>query len=75
MRTIKILLVVLFALYFSDSYAQTARLQVIHNSDRCFGSTDIYLNGIYYLKFRFREATPYIDVPAGTPIKYRCCAW
>jgi len=50
--------------------AQTARLQVIHNAaDPGAVSVDIYLNGILLLdNFGFREATPYIDAPAGTPI-------
>lgn len=50
--------------------AQTARLQVIHNAaDPSAVSVDIYLNGTLLLdNFGFREATPYIDAPAGTPI-------
>jgi hypothetical protein len=51
-------------------FAQTARLQVIHNAaDPGAVSVDIYLNGGLLLdNFGFRDATPYIDAPAGTPI-------
>jgi hypothetical protein len=52
------------------TFAQTARLQVIHNAaDPGAVAVDIYLNGTLLLdNFGFREATPYIDAPAGTPI-------
>lgn len=48
----------------------TARLQVIHNAaDPLASSVDVYLNGALALdNFMFRTATPYIDVPANTPI-------
>lgn len=48
----------------------TARLQVIHNAaDPLASSVDVYLNGALALdNFMFRKATPYIDVPANTPI-------
>ncbi len=70
MRNIKILLVVLFALYFSDSYAQTARVQVIHNSADVLASTvDIYINGAIAIPdFSFRAATPFLDLPAGVSL-------
>ena len=50
--------------------AQTARLQVIHNSaDVAADQVDVYLNGTLLLdNFAFRTATPFIDAPAGTPI-------
>ena len=55
---------------FNLTFAQTARLQVIHNAaDPGAVAVDIYLNGTLLLdNFGFREATPYIDAPAGTPI-------
>jgi len=45
-------------------------LQVIHNAaDPGAVAVDIYLNGSLLLdNFGFREATPFIDAPAGTPI-------
>ena len=49
---------------------QLARLQVIHNAaDVNAASVDIYLNGALLLdNFAFREATPFIDAPAGVEI-------
>ncbi len=50
------------------SFAQTARLQVIHNSPT--PTVDIYANGGILLdNFAFRTATPFIDVPADVPIE------
>jgi hypothetical protein len=50
--------------------AQTARLQVIHNSaDAAAASVDVYVNGALLLNdFAFRTATPYVDVPAGVDL-------
>ncbi|MFK8101256.1 MAG: DUF4397 domain-containing protein, partial [Saprospiraceae bacterium] len=45
----------------------TARVQIIHNAPR--PKVDIYANDDLLLNnFVFREATPYIDVPAGVEI-------
>ncbi len=70
MKTIKALLLILILTGMSNLFAQTARLQVIHNAaDPGAVSVDIYLNGTLLLdNFGFRDATPYIDAPAGTPI-------
>jgi len=70
MKLLHYLFIGLFTLTFSSAIAQTARLQVIHNAaDPGAASVDIYLNGTILLdNFGFREATPYIDAPAGTPI-------
>lgn len=50
----------------------TARLQVIHNSPyAAAASVDVYVNGALLPAlddFDFREATPYIDVPAGVEL-------
>jgi len=47
--------------------AQTARLQVIHNSPS--PTVDVYANGSLLLDdFVYRTATPFIDVPAGVAI-------
>lgn len=47
-----------------------ARVQVIHNSaDALASQVDVYLGTTKILEdFSFRTATPYLDVPAGTPI-------
>jgi hypothetical protein len=51
-----------------SSYAQTARVQVIHNCpDAVADSVDVYLNGGLLLdNFAFRTATPFVDAPADT---------
>ncbi len=57
----------LFALGAGSLSAQTARLQVIHNSPS--PTVDVYLNGVLTLDdFAYRTATPFIDAPAGVPI-------
>ncbi len=50
--------------------AQTARVQVIHNSaDAAADSVDVYLNDALLLdNFAFRNATSFIDAPAGSMI-------
>jgi len=70
MKTLKILLATILITGLNFTFAQTARLQVIHNAaDPGAVTVDIYLNGSLLLdNFGFREATPYIDAPAGTPI-------
>lgn len=66
-------ILVLVALFSTTvAVAQTARVQVIHNSaDAIADSVDVYLNhGPSPLldNFAFRDATPFIDAPAGSPI-------
>ena len=47
--------------------AQTARLQLIHNSPAT--TVDIYVDGDLLLDdFLFRSATPFLDVAAGVPV-------
>jgi hypothetical protein len=70
MKTLKFLLATVLITGLNSTFAQTARLQVIHNAaDPGAASVDIYLNGGLLLdNFGFREATPFINAPAGTPI-------
>ncbi len=59
--------IMILLLLSSYSFAQTARIQIIHNSaDVAADSVDIYLNGSLLLdNFKFRTATSFIDAPAG----------
>lgn len=52
------------------SFAQTARVQVIHNSaDLAAQTVDVYLNDDLLLDdFMFRTASPFIDAPAGVQL-------
>ncbi len=65
----KFYLLILFTV--STSFAQLARVQVIHNSpDPAAAKVDVYLNGTLLLNdFAFRTATPFVDVPAGVLLK------
>ena len=50
--------------------ADPAQVQIIHNSaDPAAEFVDVYLNGSLLLDdFEFRTATPFVDVPAETPV-------
>ncbi|HOH09166.1 MAG TPA: DUF4397 domain-containing protein, partial [bacterium] len=50
--------------------ASTAGLQIIHNAaDPGLREVDIYVNGGLLLdNFSFRQATEFLDVPAGVPL-------
>lgn len=52
------------------SGSSTARVQVIHNSaDVLAGAVDVYINGTLAIdNFAFRQATPFIDLPAGVTL-------
>ncbi len=52
-------------------YAQTARVQVIHNSaDAAAELVDVYLDATLLIpNFEFRTASPFIDAPAGVEIE------
>lgn len=52
------------------SFAQTAKVQVIHNcADTAAAMVDVYINGTLQLNdFGFRKATPFIELPAGVNI-------
>lgn len=51
----------------ASAFAQTARVQVIHNSaDMAAATVDVWLNETLLLdNFAFRTASPFIDAPAG----------
>jgi hypothetical protein len=60
----------LTSLGLSSAFAQSARIQIIHNSpDVLADSVDIYVNGTLSLdNFGFREATPFLTLPAGVTL-------
>jgi K+-transporting ATPase c subunit len=64
-------LVLFFGLFYGSIYAQTARLQVIHNSaDIAAQEVDVYVNGDLLIdNFAFRTSSPFIDVPAGVNLE------
>ena len=66
----KILLIFAIVLFTGNSFAQTARVQVIHNSaDAAAAEVDVYINSDLALDdFAFRTATPFLDLPAGVEI-------
>ena len=53
----------------------TTRVQAIHNSaDLAAATVDVYLNNSILINdFDFREATPFIDAPAGTNFRLVIC--
>jgi hypothetical protein len=53
------------------SWAQTARVQVVHNSPNA-PAVDVFLGATKLLpNFAFRNASPFVDAPAGSPIQIR----
>jgi hypothetical protein len=56
--------------FTSFGQAQTARVQIIHNSpDLAAATVDVYLNNtILSNDFAFRTSTPFLTVPAGVPL-------
>jgi hypothetical protein len=66
----KLLPIIAIALLSISSIAQTARVQVIHNSaDAAAAEVDVYINTNLALdNFAFRTATPFLDLPAGVQI-------
>jgi len=65
-----IITMLLFAMTITIT-AQTARVQVIHNSaDAAAEFVDVYLNDALLIpNFEFRTASPFIDAPAGEEIE------
>ncbi|MEH6764966.1 MAG: DUF4397 domain-containing protein [Aequorivita antarctica] len=66
----KVLPIIAIVLFTVNSIAQTARVQVIHNSaDAAAAEVDVYINADLALDdFAFRTATPFLDLPAGVQI-------
>jgi hypothetical protein len=68
------LLVTLVVAFAVSAYAQTAKIQVIHNSPVAglFANFDAYVTVPTATRilddFSYREATPFFDVPAGVPV-------
>jgi hypothetical protein len=71
----KIALLSFMAFAGLTSFAQTARVQVIHNcADAAAGSVDVWLNTTLLLdNFAFRTASPFVNAPAGSPIDLTIC--
>lgn len=67
----KKLLLPIGLLLSSQVFAQTAKLQVIHNCPSPIADTvDVYAGSTKLIpNFAFRTATPYVDVPAGVDIR------
>ncbi len=63
----KVLIFLLTCSFFGVN-AQTARVQIIHNSPS--PTVDIWVNGSpFQTNFAFRTATPFVDVPAGVELE------
>lgn len=60
-----------FLLIGAVAFAQTARVQVVHNSaDLAAATVDVYVDGTNTLDdFAFRTASPFVDLPAGVEIE------
>ncbi len=71
----KIALLAIMGFAGLTSFAQTARVQVIHNcADAAAASVDVWLNTTLLLdNFAFRTASPFVNAPAGTPIDLTIC--
>ncbi|MBW6481257.1 MAG: DUF4397 domain-containing protein, partial [Bacteroidales bacterium] len=62
--------VIAFFAFIGFASAQTAKLQIIHNSaDAAVDEVDIYVNGASFLTdVGFRQATNFMNVPAGVDL-------
>ncbi len=65
--TMAILMMMAFSFISLQTIAETARVQVIHNSaDKAAEFVDVWLDDTLLLDdFEFRSASPFIDAPAG----------
>ncbi|HDP54598.1 MAG TPA: DUF4397 domain-containing protein, partial [Bacteroidetes bacterium] len=66
MKKLTLTLIATLLLSVGQVFAQTARVQVIHNSaDLAAETVDVFVNGdLFVPDFAFRTATPFVDVPA-----------
>lgn len=76
MRKIYTFTILMFFMASLFSFAQTARVQVIHNSaDLAVQTVDIYLNDVILLPdFEFRTASEFINATAGVPVSIEVAA-
>ena len=67
---IRIITAAASVLLSSGLYAQTAKVQVIHNcADAAGAEVDVYVNGsLQFNNFAFRTSTGFLDLPAGVPL-------
>lgn len=70
MKTTLLLIAAFLTAGLLNLNAQTARLQVIHNSaDNAATIVDVWVNNELFIDdFRFRTSTPFVDVPAEMPL-------
>ena len=66
--TMAFMMMMAFSFISLQTIANTARVQVIHNSaDKAAEFVDVWLDDVLLLdNFEFRSASPYIDAPAGS---------
>jgi hypothetical protein len=67
---IRIIVAAASVLVSSGMFAQTAKVQVIHNcADAAGAEVDVYVNGsLTFNNFAFRTSTAFLDLPAGVPL-------
>ena len=66
----RIIIFMFFASITASVFAQTARVQVVHNSaDALADEVDVYIDAALAIdNFAFRTATPFLDITAGVPV-------